>query len=320
MKAAVYEKYGPPEIVKIREIEKPAVLEDDHVLVRVHSASVNPFDIFFRSGYFAVRLANGGLLKPKQHHSGGDVAGMVAAVGPAVDRFKPGDRVFGSGRGSHAEFSLSRQNALARMPLNASFNEAAALPTAGQTALEAIRDIAQVRPEQQVLVYGASGGIGHFAVQLGRYYGAEVTAVCSKSNLDWVKDLGAQEVIDYIREDFARRGRKYDLILDAVGKRTFFNSRRALKDTGLYITEHILYPRYHFLQLMLGSLFGDRRAKTHLTRTNHESLDFLRERVEVGDLKPVIDKVYPLTKIAAAHRHVENGHTKGKVVVEVRVA
>ncbi len=317
MKAAFYDRYGPPEVVTIREVGKPPLLDDDHILVRVHSAAVNPYDIFFRSGYLPVRLANG-ILKPRQTFSGGDMAGTVEAVGPGVDQFKPGDRVFGGGRGAHAEFARSRQKFLARMPENASFHEAAALPTVALTALEALRDTAQAQEGQTALIYGASGGIGHIAVQLARHYGMHVTAVCSTGNLEWVRELGAHEVIDYTQEDFTHNGKKYDLIYDTVGKRTFFNTRNSLTENGMYITEHILYPKYHALQMLLGILTGDRRMKIHLTQTNRPDLETIAGLVDAGALRAVIDRVYPLAQVAAAHRHVESGHTKGKVVVEVR--
>ncbi|MDX1522169.1 MAG: NAD(P)-dependent alcohol dehydrogenase [Anaerolineae bacterium] len=320
MKAAVYKSYGPPEVLNIEDIPQPSVEEghDDRVLIKVHSASVNPFDVLHRKGYLAVRPSNG-LLKPKQQIMGIDVAGTITAVGKAVSRFKIGDCVFGNCLGSHAEYVRARESRISLMPNNLTFNEAAALPTVALTALQALRDVAQINKGQQVLVYGASGGIGHIAVQLARFYETEVTAVCSTPNLAWVKDLGAHYLIDYTKEDFAKNGKRYDLILDAVGKRTFFNSRRSLTEAGIYITEHVLYPKYHPIQILLGSLMGDKRAKIHLARANHEDFDFIRALVEEGKLKPVIDKCYPLDQIVEAHRHVENGHTRGKVVIEIQI-
>lgn len=320
MKAAVFASYGPPEVLKIEEIDRP-VLEnehDDRVLVKVHSASVNPFDCLHRSGYWPVRLSEG-LLKPKQviQILGIDVAGTVEAVGRNVGRFKVGDPVFGNALGAHAEYVRARESRLSRMPANLTFNEAAAVPTAALTALQALRDVAQIRKGQKVLVYGASGGIGHFAVQLARYYETAVTAVCSTVNQAWVDALGPDQMIDYKRDDFARNGKKYDIILDAVGGRTFFNSRRSLTATGVYITEHILYPKYHPIQLLLGSLFGDKRARTHLSKPNPEDMDFLAGLLEAGRIKPIIEKCYPLENIANAHRHVEARRAKGKVIVEI---
>jgi len=319
MRAAIYKSYGPPEVLKIEDIEQPAIQDghDDRVLVKVHSASVNPFDYLFRKGYLPTRMENG-FIKPKQHILGIDVAGKVEAVGKNVSRFKVGDAVFGSCLGSHAEYVRARENAICMIPKNLTFKEAAAIPTVALTALQALRDVAQIKKGHKVLIYGASGGIGHIAVQLARFYETEVTAVCSSSNLAWVKDLGAHHMIDYTKEDFTDNGQKYDVVLDAVGKRTFFSCRRSLTEKGVYITEHVLYPKYHPAQLLLGSLIGDKRAKIHLAKANHEDFDFIRELIEEEKLRAVIEKNYPLEQIVEAHRHVENEHTKGKVVIEIQ--
>ncbi|MCG7345464.1 NAD(P)-dependent alcohol dehydrogenase [Sporosarcina sp. ACRSL] len=316
MKAAIYRSYGAPEVLEITDVELPTFKDDDRVLIRVHNASVNQYDNLFRKGYLPTRLQNG-LTKPKTLILGIDVAGTVEAVGKNVQRFKVGDRVFGSCLGSHAEFVCPHQSGLCFMPKNASFKEAAAIPCAAQTALQALRDIAQVKQGQKVLVYGASGGVGHFAVQLASYLGAEVTAVCSTSNLQWVKELGAHEIIDYTKKDFAENGKKYDVILDAVGKRTFFSCLRSLTETGVYITEHAFYPMYHPLQLMVSSLRRHKKAKIHLARPNDKDLDFLCTLVEEGKLKPVIEKCYPLDQIKEAHRHIDRGRTKGKIVLDI---
>jgi len=318
MKAAIYKSYGPPEVLKIEDVEKPSIQDEgERVLVQVHSASVNPFDNLFRKGYLPTRLDNG-LFRPKERRLGIDVAGTVEAVGKNVSRLKVGDQVFGSCLGSHAEYVRPLQAGITLMPKNATFSEAAALPCAALTALQALRNVAQIKRGHKVLIYGASGGIGHFAVQLARYYEAEVTAVCSASNLEWVAALGADYVIDYAQADFADNGQQYDIILDAVGRRTFFSCRRSLTPTGIYISEHVLYPIYHPVQLLVASVMGDKRAKVHLTKPNFEDIDFIRGLVEAEKLKPVIEKRYPLDQIVDAHRHVENGHTKGKVVIEVQ--
>jgi NADPH:quinone reductase-like Zn-dependent oxidoreductase len=316
MRAAIYRSYGPPEVLEIKDVEQPSIKDDDRVLIRVHNASVNPYDYLFRKGYLPTRLENG-LTKPKNHILGIDVAGTIEAVGKNVHRFKVGDHVFGSCFGSHAEYVCPRQNVLSLMPKNATFEEAAAVPCAAQTALQALRDVAQIKQGQRVLIYGASGGIGHFAVQLARYFEAEVTAVCSTSNLQWVKDLGAHYVLDYTEEDFADNGKKYDVILDAVGKRTFFSCLRSLTERGVYITEHAIYPKYHPIQLMISSLIGRKKAKVHLAKPNDMDLDFLRGLMEEEKVKPVIEKFYPLDQIVEAHRHVESGRTKGKIVIKM---
>jgi NADPH:quinone reductase-like Zn-dependent oxidoreductase len=317
MRAAIYRSYGPPEVLEIKDVEQPSIKDDDRVLMRVHNASVNPYDYLFRKGYLPTRLENG-LTKPKSHILGIDVAGTIEAVGKNVHRFKVGDHVFGSCLGSHAEYVCPRQSFLSLMPKNATFEEAAAVPCAAQTALQALRDVAQIKQGQRVLIYGASGGIGHFAVQLARYFEAEVTAVCSTSNLQWVKDLGAHYVVDYTKEDFTDNGKKYDVILDAVGKRTFFSCLRSLTEMGVYITENAIYPKYHPVQLMLSSLIGRKKAKVHLAKPNDRDLDFLRSLVEEEKVRPVIEKCFPLDQIVEAHRHVESGRTKGKVVLEIK--
>lgn len=203
------------------------------------------------------------------------------------------------------------------MPKNATFEEAAAIQCATQTALQALRDVAQIKQDQRVLIYSASGGGGHFAVQLARYFGAEVTAVCSTSNLHWVKELGAHYMIDYTKDDFADNGKKYDVILDAVGKRTFFSCLRSLTKTGVYITEHAVYPKYHPLQLMISPLIGRKKARVHLPKPNDKDLDFLRVLMEEEKVKPVIEKCYPFDQIKQAHRHIDGGRTKGKIVLEI---
>ncbi|ALC90514.1 hypothetical protein AM500_12500 [Bacillus sp. FJAT-18017] len=314
MRAAIYKSYGPPEVLKIENVEPPSISDEDRVLVKVHCASVNPYDYHFRKGYFPTRLENG-LTKPKNHLLGIDVSGTVEAIGSNVHKFQVGDHVFGSCLGSHAEYVCPRQNVLSLIPKNISFEEAAAVPCAAQTALQALRNVAGLKQGQRVLIYGASGGVGHCAVQLARYFKAEVTAVCSTSNLQWVKDLGADHVIDYTKEDFSNNGIKYDVILDVVGKRSFFSCLRSLTDTGVYITENPLYPMYHPIQLLISSMIGRKKAKIHLAKPNDSDLDFLRGLLEEEKLKPVIEKCYPFDQIVDAHRHVENGHTKGKVVL-----
>ncbi len=320
MKAAVYRSYGPPEVLRIEEVEKPVIQQEGHedrVLVKVHSASVNPFDIYHRKGFLPVRATNGWII-PKQQIMGIDVAGTVEAVGKSVTRFKVGDRVFGSCLGSHAEYVRVREGSITTIPGNLTFNEAAAVPCTALSALQALKDKAQIKKGQKVLIIGASGGIGHFAVQIARYYGAEVTGICSTSNLGWVKDIGAHHVIDYTKEDFTKNGKRYDVILDASAARTFFSSKRALTETGFYMTENPTKPGFQLLQVLFSSLAKDKKIRNvGLTNTGSENLEFIRELLEAGTIKSVVEKMYSLDQIAQAHRHVENGHTKGKVVVEI---
>lgn len=316
MKAAIYKSYGSPEVVEIRDVEKPFIKDEDRVLIKVVCASVNKYDILYRKGYLPTRIENG-LTKPKTQILGIDVAGIVEAVGKNVKKFKIGDHVFGSCVGSHAEYVCPRESVLTIMPNNANFEEAAAIPCAAQTALQALRDVGKVQAGDKVLIYGSSGGVGHFAVQLAVYLGAEVTAVCSTSNIEWVKSLGAHHVIDYFQEDFSSNGKKYDVILDAVGKITFFSCLRSLTEKGIYITEHPLYPKYHPIQLMIGSIIGNKKAKTHLAKPNDSDLDLLRVLVEKEKLRPVIEKCFPFNEIVNAHKHVDSGRTKGKVVLKI---
>lgn len=316
VRAAIYDKFGPPEVMAIKDVELPSIKDEDRVLIRVHSASVNTLDFLYRKGYFPTRMENG-LTKPKNPILGIDVAGTVEAIGKSVCKFKVGDHVFGSCFGSHSEYVSPREKFLSHMPKNITFEEAAAIPCAAQTALQALRDVAKVKQGQKVLIYGASGGVGHFAVQLANYFGAEVTAVCSTSNLDWVKELGAHYVIDYTQEDFTIHKKKYDIILDAVGKLTFFKCLNSLSEKGVYITEHLFYPKYHPVQLLLGSLITNKKAKFHFTEPNDRDLVFLSGLVEEEKLKPVIEKSFTLEQIVEAHQHIGSGRTKGKIVLRV---
>jgi NADPH:quinone reductase-like Zn-dependent oxidoreductase len=320
MKAAVYKSYGPPEVLQVEEVAKPVIEPEGHedrVLVKVYSASVNPFDVYHRMGFLPVRASNGWRI-PKQQIMGIDVAGTVEAVGKNVTKFKVGDKVFGSCLGSHAEYVRVLENKITKMPDNLTFTQAGSVGCAALSALQAIKDKAQVRKGQKALIIGGSGGIGHFAVQIARHVGAEVTAVCSTSNVAWVKELGAHHVIDYTKEDFTKNGKRYDVILDASAARTYFSCKGSLTASGFYMTENPTKPRFQLLQVLLISVTKDKKFRgPGLTQSNVENLECIREYLELGIIKPVVERTYRLDQIAQAHRHVENGHTKGKVVVEV---
>lgn len=319
MKAATYRTYGPPEVVKLEEIAPPVLRPEDgrRVLIRVHSASVNPFDVLHRAGFLPIRPSNG-WLKPKTLVLGIDVAGTIEAVGAEVTRFKVGDAVYGGCFGSHAEVLRAREDALVPLPRSLTFQQAAALPTATMTALQGLRDVAGLAAGQRVLINGAAGGVGHVAVQIAKALGAEVTAVCSSSNVGWVKDLGADHVLDYTREDFTHSGERYDVVYDSVGKRSYFESRRVLKPTGVYVTENPLKVGSMIPQLLWSALVGDKRPRMHMAEARLPDLTFVGDLCDQGKLRPVIEKVYRLDQAAEAHRHIETGHTKGKVVIDVR--
>lgn len=320
MKAALYRRYGPPAVLRLEEMPTPT-LEAEHadwVLVRVHYSSINPLDYIQRSGFFAVRPSVG-LFKPNpaEQIGGADLAGEVVGVGTKVTRFKVGNRVFGRGWGSHAEYVLAKEKGLVLLPPSLSFKEAAALPLAALTALQALRDVAKVQVGQRVLINGASGGVGHFAVQLAKHFGAEVTAVCGTANQGWVKALGADRIMDYTKEDFTQSGQKYDLIYDAVGKRTYWNCKPSLTPSGIFVGENPFKARFQLMQMIWAVLTKDKRFGMHLTATNTKDLELLSQLAVAGKLRPVIEKIYSLEQIVQAHRHGESGRTKGKVLVEV---
>lgn len=320
MRAAVYDRYGPPDVLRVAEIEPPTIeaAHADRVLIRVHAASMNPFDVFHRAGFWPIRPSHG-WLKPKTPVLGIDVAGTITAVGPAVTRFKVGDAVFGNCFGAHAEVVRARTTALAPLPAGLSFTQAAALPTAALTALQGLRAVAAVAPGQRVLVNGASGGVGHLAVQIAKAIGADVTAVCSGANVAWVQALGADRVIDYTREDFTRGSARYDLVYDAVGKRTYFACKPVLAERGVYITENPLKAWSTIPQLILSAIVGDKRPRMHVAEGNEADLTEIADLCLQGKVRPMIECAYRLDQIADAHRHIERGHTRGKVVIDVAV-
>jgi NADPH:quinone reductase-like Zn-dependent oxidoreductase len=319
MKAIVYTKYGSPDVLELKEVEKPTP-KDDEVLIQIHAASVNAYDWhFLTADIFLIRLMGGGLLKPKNTRLGADIAGRVEAVGRNVKQFQPGDEVFGMVRGGFAEYACALENALALKPPNLSFAEAAAVPMAAVTALQGLRDTGQIQPGQEVLINGASGGVGTFAVQIAKSFGAEVTAVCSTRNLDQARSLGANHVIDYTKEDFTQRGQQYDLILAANGYHSLSAYKRALTPKGIYVMAGGSTAQI-FQAMLLGSWMSETGGKKMggvSAKRSQKDLVFLRELVEAGKVVPVIDRRYPLSEAAEALRYLGEGHARGKIVITV---
>ena len=319
MKAIVCTRYGPPEVLQLREVEKPAP-NDGEVLVKIHAASANPADYHRMRGGLA-RLVGWLLRIPQNPRLGTDVAGRVEAVGNDVTQFKPGDEVFGACAGSFAEYAIVRENRLALKPANTSFEAAAAVPVAAITALQGLRDKGQIQPRQKVLVNGASGGVGTFAVQIAKSYGTEVIGVCSTRNLDMVRSIGADHVIDYTQEDFTKNGRRYDLIYDAVGNRSVSDYRRALNPGGTCVIAGFSTLARLFEHVVLGPLSSKVGKKKvglmGIAKVNQKDLVFLKELLEARKVVPVIDRRYPLGETAEAIRYLEEGHARGKVVITV---
>jgi NADPH:quinone reductase-like Zn-dependent oxidoreductase len=322
MKAIVYTKYGPPDVLQFKEVEKPRP-KDGEILVKIHAASVNTLDLAMR-GPFLARIITGGLLKPKDPRLGADIAGQVEAVGNNVTQFQPGDEVFGSYAGGFAEYASVPENRLALKPANSSFEAAAAVPVAALTALQGLRDKGQIEGGQQVLIDGASGGVGTFAVQIAKAFGAEVTAVCSTRNVDMVRSMGADQVIDYTQADFTRNGQQYDLILAVNGYHPIFAYRRALRPTGRYVM--VGPSKAHVYQALLQAmLLGPVISRTGsqkmgfmgIAKINQKDLVCVKELLEAGKVVPVIDRRYPLGETAEALRYLEEGHARGKVVITV---
>ena len=322
MKASVYTKYGSPTVLEMKDVEKPTPKENE-VLVKVYATTVTAVDSAFRQGFPYNARLYAGLTKPRNHILGSEFAGEIEAIGKDVTQFKVGDQVFGStprGFDAHAEYvCIAEDGALVTKPDNLSYEEAAAVDAA-LTALPFLRDNGNIQSGQKVLIIGASGSIGTFAVQLAKYYGAEVTGVGRTANVDFIKSLGADHVIDYTKEDFAQRGATYDIIFDVAGKSSFSHSKKALKPEGIYLTT--VLSTGILLQMLRTSLFGSKKAKFAATglRPVHEQakdLHFLKELVETGKLKAIIDRSYPFAKIADAHFYADKGHKQGNVVIKV---
>jgi NADPH:quinone reductase-like Zn-dependent oxidoreductase len=326
MKAIVYHNYGSPDVLKCEEIEKPTV-GDDEVLVKVRAASVNPLDWHFVRGipYFLRMMA--GLRKPKITRLGVDVAGKVEAVGRNVTQFKPGDEVFGTSRGAFAEYVCADGKRLALKPSNVTFEQAAAVPVAGITALQGLRDKGRIGPGQKVLINGAAGGVGTFAVQIAKSLGADVTGVCSTRNVDMVRSIGADHVIDYTKEDFAQKGQRYDVILDNAGNRSFRDCRRVMVAKGILVSNgggslrenegSWLGPVTGSIAPLVLSPFVSQKFVTFLASINKQDLVVLKELMEARKVTPVIDRCYTLSEVPEAIRYLEEGHARGKVVITV---
>lgn len=315
MKAIVYTEYGSPDVLQFKDVEKPSP-KDDQVLIKVHAASANPADWhLMRAEPFLARLENG-LLKPKITKLGADVAGRVEAVGRNVTQFQVGDDVFGcmplNELGSFAEYVCASQELLALKPANLTFEQAAAVPLAAYTALQGLRDKGQIQSGQKVLVNGASGGVGTFAVQIAKSYGTEVTGVCSTRNLDMVRSIGADHVIDYTKQDFTRTREQYDLIFDAVGNLSVSDHQRALSSEGVGSVAGFTTLSRLFEVMLLG---GKRIGLMKTASPNKKDLVFIKELLEAGKVKPVIDRFYPLSEVPAAIRYLEQAHARGKVVI-----
>ncbi len=318
MKAAVYTRYGPPDVVQITDVEKPAP-KDNEVLIRVRAASVNPLDWHFMRGTPHIVRLGAGLRRPKVTRLGVDLAGQVEAVGRNVTQCKSGDEVFGACRGAFAGYVCAVEGKLAPKPANLSFEDAAAVPVAALSALQGLRDKGRIQRGHKVLVDGASGGVGTFAVQIAKSFGAEVTAVCSTRNVETARSIDADHVIDYTREDFTKNGQRYDLILAANAYHSIFDYRRALSQDGTYVM--VGGGGVQILQaLLLGpllSLIGGRKMCFVSAKINKKDLVFLKDLLETGKVVPVIDRRYPLSAVAEALRYLEEGHAQGKVVITV---
>jgi NADPH:quinone reductase-like Zn-dependent oxidoreductase len=323
MKAIVQDTYGSTAVLEHRDIDKPEIA-DDEVLIRVHAAGVDRGVWHVMTGLpYPIRIAGYGLRAPKTPVPGMDVAGVVEAVGNDVTRFEPGDEVFGIGKGAFADYARAPESKLAPKPANLTFEQAAVVAISGLTALQGLRDHGAVQPGQSVLITGASGGVGTYAVQIAKAFGAQVTAVCSSTKVDMVRSLGADHVIDYTREDFAHGEQRYDVILDIGGNPSLSRLRQALAPKGtLVITGGETGGRWlggydRQVRALVLSRFVDQELKTFVCSENHEDMIVLTELIESGKVTPVVDRTYPLAEVAQAIQYLEQGHARGKVVISV---
>ena len=318
MKAVVFRSYGSPDVLKIENVEKPTPAEDE-VLVKVRASSVNPVEWYAMSGLFLARLGNG-LTRPKDIRLGVDYAGVVEAVGKNVTQFKPGDEVFGARSDAFAEYVCVSKHIYPK-PASITFEQAGGVAVAALTALQGLRDHGNLKSGQKVLINGASGGVGTFAVQIAKALGAEVTAVCSTHNVEAIRSLGADHVIDYTREDFTRSRERYDLFLEIAGSRSWKDCRRVLKPKAHFVIvgapkgNRVIGPLAHIIPLRLASLRASQKVVFFMAKFQCEDFMLLKDMFERGQVKPVVEKIYPLEKISDAMRHLGTGHARGKIVV-----
>jgi NADPH:quinone reductase-like Zn-dependent oxidoreductase len=323
MRAIVQHGYGGPDVLELRDIDRPAVT-DDGVLVRVRAASVNPVDWHLMTGKPYIARPSFGLLKPKQEVLGVDFAGTVESVGKNVTQFQPGDEVFGGRTGSFAEYlCVAEDQAVALKPANLTFEEVAAVPVAAVTALQGLRDHGHIQEGQEVLINGASGGVGTFAVQIARSFGAKVTAVCSSRNVDMVRALGADTVINYTKEDFTRGNQRYDLMVDIAGSRSWPECRRVLKPQATLVmvggpdTNRLLGPLSHLAKVRLASMRSSQKIAFFVAKLGKADMLVLQELLEAGKVRPVVERRYEMSEIADAVRYLGEGHAQGKIVITV---
>jgi len=318
VKAMVTTQYGPPDVLQLREIAIPTPAQNE-VLIKLYASSVNPLDGFLIRGPLFFVPMIGRLLKPKHKIAGADMAGRVESVGRDVTQFRPGDEVFGASYGGFAEYACAVENSLARKPANLSFAEAAAVPVAAITALQGLRDKGEIQRGQKVLIDGASGGVGTFAIQIAKSFGAEVTAVCSPRNVDIARSIGADHVIDYTREDFTHNGLRYDLIFGANVHHSIFDYRRALSRKGIFVVAggSMMRLLQAVLLVPLLSWIGSRKTRFFIAKMNTTDLAILKDLLEVGKTVPVIDRRYPLGEVSEALRYREEGHAQGKIVITI---
>ncbi len=320
MKAIVYTKYGSPDVLQLKDVEKPTPNEDE-VLIKIHAASVNAYDWhFLTADIFLIRLMGGGLLKPKDTRLGADMAGRIETVGRNVRQFQPGDEVFGMLKGAFAEYACAPESSLALKTIHASFDQAAALPMAAITALQGLRDEGQIQAGQKVLINGASGGVGTFAVQIAKSFGTEVTAVCSTRNLEQARSIGADHVIDYTKENFMKSGQQYDLVFAANGYHSLSAYKRTLTPKGIYVMAGGTMAQI-FQSMLMGSIMSETHGRKMVgvnAKRSQNDLVFMKELFEAGKVKSVIDRRYPLSEAAEALRYLGEGHARGKIVITMK--